>query len=186
MIWKDFTNILTVFEKLQSIFRKDVYFGFLAYYEILTPLNLRALWTVFKVYNFLTLMKSVGIHIQRGYQPYICHTKLKRGENCTNIRTMQILRACAKRDTFYKKCPVLRTRIDILFFNLLQLLMHPRTWEWFLTSLHWSYLQIISIFENTIQRFGHHVIKDFTKIWQKRPIFIFLNCIKNSLLHHQT
>ena len=52
IIWKDFTNMLTVFEKLQFIFRKDVYFDFLAYYEILTPLKLRALWTVFKVYNF--------------------------------------------------------------------------------------------------------------------------------------
>ena len=140
IIWKDFTNMLTVFEKLQFIFRKDVYFDFLAYYEILTPLKLRALWTVFKVYNFLSLIKSVGIHIQRGYQPYICHSKLKCRENCKNIRTMEILRVFAKRDTFCKKCPVLRTRIDILFFNLLQLIMHSRTWEWFLTSLHWSYL----------------------------------------------
>ena len=140
MIWKDFTYMLTVFEELQFIFRKDVYFGFLAYYEILTPLNLRALWTVFKVCNFLTLMKSVGIHIQRGYQFYICYSKLKYRENCTNIRTMEILRVVTKRDTFCKKCPVLWPRIDILFFNLLQLLMHSRTWEWFLTSLHWSYL----------------------------------------------
>ena len=44
IIWKDFTNMLTVFEKLQFIFRKYVYFDFLAYYEILTPLKLRALF----------------------------------------------------------------------------------------------------------------------------------------------
>ena len=63
IIWKDFTNMPTVFEKLQFIFRNDRYFDFLAYFEILTPINLRSLWTVFRSTIFLTLIKSEGIHI---------------------------------------------------------------------------------------------------------------------------
>ena len=109
------------------------------------------------------------IHIQRGYQPYICHSKLKCTENWTNIRTMEILRVCAKRDTFCKKCPVLRTHIDIFFFNLLQLLMHSRTWEWFLTSLHWSYCQAksksIQVNSNWIGRRWYYFRNFLTRIF---------------------